>query len=62
MPSFSMTFGILPLIDVNESQVKVNYTINMPPPNMSEEIVGVLPFVHKWLKERGEQLGEVYLN
>ena len=33
-------------IEVDESEVKVYYTISMPPYSVSEETVGVLPFVH----------------
>jgi site-specific DNA recombinase len=33
-------------IEVDESEVKVYYTIPMPPYSVSEETVGVLPFVH----------------
>lgn len=33
-------------IEVDESQVKMYYTIPMPPHSVSEETVGVLPFVH----------------
>ena len=33
-------------IEVDESEVKVYYTIPMPPHSVSEETVGVLPFVH----------------
>ncbi len=33
-------------IDVGDSEVKVYYTIPMPPSSMVEERVGVLPFVH----------------
>ncbi len=33
-------------IDVDDTEVKVYYTIPMPPHNVSEETVGVLPFVH----------------
>jgi hypothetical protein len=33
-------------IDVDDTKVKVHYTIPVPPHNISEETVGVLPFVH----------------
>ena len=33
-------------IEVDESEAKVYYTIPMPPHSVSEETVGVLPFVH----------------
>ena len=33
-------------IEVDESEAKVYYTIPMPPYSVSEETVGVLPFVH----------------
>jgi chromosome segregation ATPase len=33
-------------IEVDESEARVYYTIPMPPYNVSEETVGVLPFVH----------------
>jgi len=33
-------------IDVNDSEVKVYYTIPMPPSSTPEETVGVIPFVH----------------
>ena len=33
-------------IDVDDMEVKVHYTIPMPPYNVAEETVGVLPFVH----------------
>jgi len=33
-------------IDVDDMEVKVYYTIPMPPHNVSEETMGVLPFVH----------------
>ena len=33
-------------IEVDESQVKMYYNIPMPPHSVSEETVGVLPFVH----------------
>ena len=33
-------------IEVDESEAKVYYTIPMPPHSISEETVGVLPFVH----------------
>ena len=33
-------------IEVDESEVKIYYTIPMPPYSVSEETVGVLPFVH----------------
>jgi len=33
-------------IAVDESEVKVYYTIPMPPYSVSEETMGVLPFVH----------------
>jgi hypothetical protein len=33
-------------IDVNDTEVKVVYTMPMPPDNPPEEKVGVLPFVH----------------
>jgi len=33
-------------IEVDESEVKMYYTIPMPPHSVSEETVGVLPFVH----------------
>ena len=33
-------------IDVDDFEVKVYYTIPMPPYDVSEETVGVLPFVH----------------
>ncbi|MFC1902715.1 hypothetical protein ACFLX4_01425 [Chloroflexota bacterium] len=34
------------MIEVDESKAKVYYTIPMPPYSVSEETVGVLPFVH----------------
>jgi len=33
-------------IEVDESEFKMYYTIPMPPYSVSEEIAGVLPFVH----------------
>ena len=33
-------------IEVDDSEIKIYYTIPMPPSSMSEETVGVLPFVH----------------
>ena len=33
-------------IKVDDSEVKVYYTIRMPPSSITEERVGVLPFVH----------------
>jgi len=33
-------------IDVDDSEVKVYYTIPVPPPSMPQETAGVLPFVH----------------
>ena len=33
-------------IEVDESRVKMYYTIPMPPHSVPEETVGVLPFVH----------------
>ena len=43
-------------IEVDESEAKVYYTIPMPPYSVSEETVGVLPFVHLGLRRR-EQRG-----
>jgi len=34
------------MIEVDESEAKVYYNIPMPPYSVSEETVGVLPFVH----------------
>jgi len=31
---------------VDDMEVKVHYTIPLPPYNVAEETVGVLPFVH----------------
>ncbi|MBA7657430.1 hypothetical protein ES703_65368 [subsurface metagenome] len=33
-------------IEVDDSEIKIYYTIPMPPSSMSEERVGVSPFVH----------------
>ena len=33
-------------IEVDDSEVKVYYTIPMPPSNLPEETVGISPFVH----------------
>ena len=33
-------------IDVGDTEVKVYYTIPVPPHNVSEETVGILPFAH----------------
>ena len=33
-------------IDVDDAEVKVYYTIPVPPPSMPQETTGVLPFVH----------------
>ena len=33
-------------IRVDDSEIKIYYTIPVPPSSMSEERVGVLPFVH----------------
>ena len=33
-------------IDVDDSEVKVYYTIPVPPSSMPQETAGVLPFVH----------------
>ncbi len=39
-------------IQVDDSEIKIYYTIPIPPSSMPEETVGVLPFVHHG-KERG---------
>jgi hypothetical protein len=33
-------------IEVGDSEVKMYYTIPMPPKSLPEETVGVIPFVH----------------
>jgi hypothetical protein len=45
-------------IDVGDSQVKMYYTVPMPPSSLPEETVGVIPFVHHG-QRRGGQGGEV---
>ena len=42
-------------IEVDESEAKVYYTIPMPPYSVSEETVGVLPFVHHGWRRGGQR-------
>ena len=45
-------------IDVDNMELKVYYTIPMPPYNVAEETVGVLPFIHLGQRRGGDFLKE----